>query len=205
MTSRRVPTLRVVVRVLSLFALAYLSAPASADETALYDAALPADAAFVRFLGFPADGALDYLGTAIPGAVRETGDYMVFRSEETNALHAGQILTVIPGDGTEAKSLNEPARDRAKVLLGLVNLSAVAGITLRTQSGDIAIIDSVAPLDVGHRAVNPLKVTVQVHDGATPLGQPFDLTLRRDEHPTLIVNPDLSVRLLYSRLWQAAE
>lgn len=161
-----------------------LSGPASAEEVLLYDDPPPADAAFVRFLGQTGDS-IDWKGlTFTPPEGSALSDYFVVHAPAIGHT-AGDILSVLPGSVT----LIEPAKNPAKVTIGLVNLGE-GDISLKTADGKVAIIEGVKPSEAGWREVNPVSVAVQVYEGDTPLGAPLDLALRRNEHRTLVLGSD---------------
>ena len=165
-------------------------APAFADEDALYDAPLPDDAAFVRFVGTAPGMAF---GTQLPADLGE--DYAVLHADTAEGLEAGQYVSVL-ADGTVV--LEAPRDGAAKVLIQLLNLGD-APVALKLADGSVEVIAPVAPNTVGSRAVNPVKVPVAVFAGDTVIGAPIELVLQRGQHPTIVLD-DAGARVLMSQI-----
>mgnify|MGYP001949736737 CR=1 FL=1 len=164
--------------------------PTFANEDALYDAPLPGDAAFVRFVG-TAPGMV--FGTDMPADLGE--DYAVMSADTADGLEAGQYVSVL-ADGTVV--LEAPRDGAAKVLIQLLNLGDV-DVALKLADGSVEAIAPVAPNTVGSRAVNPVKVPVAVFAGDMALGDPIELVLQRGQHPTIVLDAG-GARVLMSQI-----
>lgn len=164
--------------------------PTFANEDALYDAPLPGDAAFVRFVG-TAPGMV--FGTDMPADLGE--DYAVLHADTAEGLEAGQYVSVL-ADGTML--VETPRGAAAKVLIQLLNLGDAPG-ALKLADGSVEVIAPVAPNAIGARAVNPVKVPVAVYAGDTALGAPIELVLQRGQHPTIVLDAD-GARVLMSQI-----
>ncbi len=159
-------------------ALGLLCLPAFANEDALYDAPLPDDAGFVRFVGTAPGMAF---GIDLPADLGE--NYAVLHASDAEGLEPGQYVSVL-ADGT---IVLEEARDAAsKVLIQLLNLGDTS-VALKLADGSVEVIAPVGPNEIGARAVNPVKVPVAVYAGADVLGEPIELVLQRGQHPTIVV------------------
>lgn len=169
---------------------------------ALYDAALPDDAAFVRFLSFGQNESPDVFGIEVLPAAMQSQDYIVVRADQYDGLDAGQFLTVIPARNRSALIYEDAKRERRKVLVSLVNLNESDNISLQTSKGEVFLVQPLEALQVGHRLVNPVSVSLAVFDGVTVLGTPFDVQLRRGQDLTIIVKPDGSIERINSKLWK---
>ena len=164
-----------------------------ADEEALYEEPLPDDAAFLRFAGFGEQEGTSLLGLDFGADRVASQNYSVVRASEVDGIEAGQYLTVLQSSSGYV-AVEEPTRDERKVILGLINLTGHDGLSLQTSDQAATIVADIASSSAGFRAVNPIVVSVQVFQGDTAMGEVFDLTLRRDEHPTFIAwaNGDVS-------------
>ena len=178
------------IKAILTFAALGLPFAALANEDALYDAPLPDDAAFVRFVGTAPGTAF---GTDLPADLGE--NYAVLHADTAEGLEPGQYVSVL-ADGTV---LPEAPRDAAaKVLIQLINLGE-APAALKLADASVEVIGAVGPNAIGSRAVNPVKVPVAVFSGDAALGDPLELILQRGQHPTLVVQ-DGQVRLLMSEI-----
>ena len=173
-----------------VFAALLAVSPAFANEDALYDAPLPDDAAFVRFVGAAPGIAF---GTQMPDDLGE--NYAVLRADTAEGLEPGQYVSVLP-DGTLV--LEAPRGSAAKVLIQLLNLSE-SPVALKLADGSVEVIAPVALNAVGSRAVNPVKVPVAVYAGDAALGDPIELVLQRGQHPTIVVE-GAETRVLMSEI-----
>jgi alginate O-acetyltransferase complex protein AlgF len=173
----RKPSLIALVAALSLTFAGLLHA-----EEDLYDPAPPADAAFVRAVHASAGAgavAPDLGGKAVPAVgYGEASAYVVVpMGARTMAMgagasaeldvSAGSFYTVALGSGGVV-TLEDPINNNlAKALLVFYNLSD-RPVSLRTADGGTTIVDTIAPGQLGSRAVNPIEVALAAwsDDGA---------------------------------------
>lgn len=161
-----------------------VGAPVSGDDVALYDAPLPDDAAFVRFINVTQDATVfDALVTADQ---MNAPDFIVLRADTVEGMEAGAFYTVLPDATESTRIVTEPARDPARVMVALINLSDT-DLTLRTADGSIEIVAPVKPQDAGYRSMNPVQVPVAVFAGNEIRGEVLDLNMRRGQHPAVVV------------------
>ncbi|MBR3369690.1 MAG: alginate O-acetyltransferase AlgF [Rhodobacteraceae bacterium] len=182
--------------VLILLSFSFGGVPVSAQEEALYDAPVPDDAAFVRFIGV--DAPTTVFGIDVSGDGLSSPAYRVVRATGLDGAEAGASYTVLGGQPDGTTLFQEPARDPARVMLALVNLTN-ADITLKTADGSIDIIGATGPRQMGFREINPVQVPVAVHAGDAQLGDVIPLSLRRGQNPALVVTVD-GVELIQSEL-----
>lgn len=161
-----------------------------AQDEALYDAPLPDDAAFVRFIGFDEGSSVDLFGMSFPEARVARQEYNVLRANALDALEPGDILTVIPAHDGDALILSEPARTERKVLIRLLNLSADNTVGLWTADGQIEIISATEQNAMGAREVNAIQVEVAVLGREGKIGETISLALRSDRHVTFVVSSE---------------
>jgi len=153
-----------------------------ANDDALYGAAAPDDAAFVRFIGhtdhpiaplFNFDFSQDVTGT----------DFVVIAAELLSGVEAGTYVTVIVSSDGTVQSIREPARDSlSKVNLFLLNATDNDASLLIAENG-AEVIGDVAAGRVGMRAVNPVSTTLSVEDVS------FEVSLSRGQDVTFAVLP----------------
>jgi len=179
-----------------------LVVPLSSADDGLYDPAPPPDAAFVRVVhAQPGTGELaPSLGSKSLDALayQQSSPYVVVPQGERQAsfgasgsapftVSAGSFYTVaLATQGVVL--LDDPINTNlTKSLLVIYNLSDIASISLRTADGATTIVDGVAPGTVGHRAVNPLEVTLAAWSGDAAI-QAFDtLKMERGEAYSVFV------------------
>ncbi|WP_058316747.1 alginate O-acetyltransferase AlgF, partial [Cognatishimia activa] len=131
---------------------------------ALYEAALPEDAAFIRFIGFQPNETPEVFGFKIPENARGTTDYIVVRADRYEGLQPSSFLTVLPAKDRSILIFEDTERDRLKVLVSLINLTASDQISLQTSKGEVTLIEALGPREVGYRLVNPISVGLAVFD-----------------------------------------
>ena len=168
---------------------------------ALYDAPLPEDAAFIRFIGFEPNETPEVFGFTIPENARGTTDYIVVRADQYDGLQPSSFLTVLPAKDRSTLIFEDTERERVKVLVSLINLTASDQVSLQTSKGEVTLVEALGPREVGYRLVNPISVGLAVFDDDEIIDQSFDVQLRRDDDLTVVVNPDGSVEQLNSKLW----
>lgn len=187
----------VSVRLLfTLVAIALFPVASLAEEDGLYDAPPPDDAAYVRFLGFYEVSEVSAYGFVFDRDRLTSGHYSILHADKVAGLDAGDIITVVPDLQGAPLLIAEPERSRRKVLLRLVNLGYAADVALKTADGAVEIIGPTGPTGIGFREVNPIQVGVNVFVAETALAEPIALTLRPNEHLTIVVGPEGGVTLL---------
>lgn len=180
-------------QVLAAFVVSYvgLTAVHASDDEQLYGPPLPDDAAFVRTLGGDASSLADVFGTTLTA----DGNYTVILADTTDGIERGQYVTVLPN----VTIVHEPQIDKAKVQIALVNAGYPALVSLKTADGKVEI--TTAPTGgAGFREVNPLVLSVAIFEGESMVGDPFEMQLRRDENPTVLVALDGSSTVQTSRV-----
>lgn len=168
----------------------------AADDASLYDAPLPDDAAYLRFLGFPADAETKAFGLVFSDDRITSQKYNVLRSDVINGIEAGQIFTAIPDEKGAAFLIEEAARVPRKITLQLVNLSDMGPLSLTTADGSVEIIAPTEPSQIGSREVNPIRVSVVVNGAEGTVGDPIELSLRPNQHTTFVVLQDGAVQVI---------
>ncbi|MGO4853004.1 hypothetical protein ACEN2S_09275 [Phaeovulum sp. W22_SRMD_FR3] len=188
----RVPFLGLV------FGLGILAAGQSfAQDEALYDAPPPPDAVFVRFLGMETAAPVTWHGVDVPLEILKTQDYLVFHGPQV-AMDPGQFATVIGAAGGASVDLIEGERKAEKVRISVVNLSGRSVDLKAVGKKVVPIVADVAAGGMGERLVNPISVVLQTFDKGKPLGEEYKIDLRRGEDPTILVDGDGAVSLIYS-------
>lgn len=175
-------------------------APASADEgdneanadEGLYDPVAPEGSAFVRFFNAiegesvkpeangKAYAALGF-GESSSYVVVPQGDaqFVFGGAAGTEQIVSGEFYTVVRrGSGQLLVLKDEPNTNKAKALLTLYNFSGHEGLTLKTEDGKIAIIESVALDSESARKINPVSLGFSLYEGDKSLltleGQPLE-------------------------------
>ena len=179
---------------------ASLSAPAWANnDTALYAEAAPADASFVRFLGYGNEDSVQFDGKTFELSADTETTYIAVSAAHLAETAPGSYVTVARRkDGSEVIVHEASRDDAARVYLFLVNASDMA-LDLRLADGSTPIIQNVEQAQSGVRAVNPVAVSLGVfahgHDQAIAT---FDLSLRRGQNVSFVAD-DTGVRLIENR------
>jgi alginate O-acetyltransferase complex protein AlgF len=162
-----------------------------AQDTGLYGEAIPADAAFVRWI----DGAVsldraafgyDFSETEIPSAT-----YVAVSAAMLTGAASGGYYTVIENAAGDVEIVQEPSRDDAsKVHLFLLNGGAEA-VTLNVAEAGSEVIGATDAMDANARAVNPVTATLAVQQAVTnTVLAKFDVALRRGQNMTFAVIGD---------------
>ena len=163
---------------------------AGANDEALYGAAVPEDAVFVRFLTDRPTKDLTAFGwTFEPGS--EQTSYSVVSSALLSEAPASQFSTVVVMAEGEDIIISEPDRTSAsKVHLLLLNATENA-VSLVANGGALEVISNTAFGSANMRAVNPIKAELSVVQAPnqTTLGT-FEVLLRRGEDLSFIVTND---------------
>lgn len=158
-----------------------------ASNQALYGAAIPDDAVFIRWMGAPEQATA--FGAEFAADLVTGSDYLPISASDLTDAEAGAFYSVIDG-----VLVQEPSRDDpAKVHLILLNTGEGAA-RLVLAGKDAEVIGETAPNAANARAVNPVAATLAVMLGDTLLGE-FDLTLRRGQNVTFFVQ-DGAVQLI---------
>ena len=177
---------------ISLTLLATLSAlatqsPVFANEEGLYGAAVPTDAAFIRWVGdstqhrvvfdhsFDAEDIVDEAYVAVSEAL-------------LNGAQAGGFYSVV-ADGEGGMSvIQEPDRtDTSKVHMIMLN-GKDSTVSLRLAGTDTTVVTPLSGPSAGSRAVNPVSARLAVHDHENAKDvSAFDVSLRRGQNITIAV------------------
>jgi len=174
--------------------LALVGRVSHAADDGLYDPAPPADAAFVRAVHAGAgQGAIaPALGPQKPGELSyaQASPYVVVPQGQAELtlgaswraeleVVAGRFYTAVrTAEGVQV--LSDPVHTNlAKTLLVIYNLCGAEGVSLRTADGATTVIDGVAADSSGHRAVNPMTISLGVWVDGTAAGALEDRVLER--------------------------
>lgn len=165
------------------------AATSHADDTALYAEPAPADAAFVRFIGFAPGTAVDFAGVRFAVPQETATSYVAVSSARLNDVASGTYVSVLPGEaGAALRRVDEPARDsRSKVHLLVLNASAEP-VHLSTADGAMQVVGQVAPGQAASRAVNPVAVSLGLFGADETVLGTYDVTLRRGQNLSFVVD-----------------
>lgn len=183
---------------------AVTGASAETTDTALYDDPAPADASFVRFVGFH-DRSTMFAGKVFSLPAENKAHYIPVSAAQLDGVAPGRYITVVNRPGNAPSVIEEAPRDDAtRVHLFVINTSDTA-VSLRTEDGATAVIDDIAPGVSGTRAVNPIAIILGVFakGDTTPLAT-FDLSLRRGQNLSFLARP-AGVELIENRFAPVAE
>ncbi|WP_339897221.1 alginate O-acetyltransferase AlgF [uncultured Gilvimarinus sp.] len=187
-----------IVLVFGVVAISGLQSRAMADENAaLYDDAIPEDAAFVRIANvsdqaatFIVDGKKQSVGS------RQMGGYLILKEgdypAEVNGLKEFLLLKPKSGltlryDGKSLVTLVDTfPEDTRKSQVMFYNFSEQT-LALKTGDGKHVIIDSVAPGQSGVRAVNEVKMPFSAYAGDEPVASYEPLLLRKGQTYSYVV------------------
>ncbi len=182
------------------FVIAAAATVAVADDAALYDTAIPADAAFVRLLSTDGNTTLSthFAGRQFVIGADLADAYIPVSAAQLSGVAAGSYFSIVAGDkGT--KSIAEPPRETAaKIHLLLVNTGPDA-VRLVVPEQNLEVVATIGAGQAASRAVNPIDVTLaveRVHDSAV-LGV-FDVSLSRGQNLSFVVD-HASARLIENR------
>jgi len=177
-----------------LLPLALLLSSSALAQQGLYDAAPPADSAFVRVLNIPTATLGTKAVTAEKGAasayVVVTQGQMAAKLGPTTGkfnLEAGKFYSVIQTGDKLVLLTDQAADSRAKALLTVYNLSKVASIDLKTADGKTTVIAGVKPGESGNRAVNGITVELAAFNGTKVLGALKSVALERGNAYAIVV------------------
>lgn len=172
------------------------SAGGASLDDGLYDAPIPDDAVFVRWLGVGSDQRV--FGFRFPDT-HIGSTYVAVSAQLLQGTRSGEYYSVLAQDGPAPIIIHEPQRpDPSKVYLLLVNASERA-VKLVVAGKAIDVIGSTARHSSRAKAVNPVIVQLAVitADGSEVIGQ-FYVALRRGQNLTFFVHDD-GVILLENR------
>ncbi len=160
---------------------------ATADNDALYGAAIPEDAVFVRWLA-PADRP-EAFGLALKAEMTAQTDYIPISAAALTGAEAGRFYSRMG-----AVTIAEPDRaDATKVHLILLNIDG-APARLVVAGNGAEVVGSTVPGEARARGVNPVEARLSVVTEGGTLAT-FDLSLRRGQNLSFVVEGD-SVRLI---------
>ncbi len=168
--------------------LLFLAAPAPLQaDGALYGAAVPEDAVFVRQFG--AENSLRLFG--------RTFDINDLPTETFAAISASKLNGAVPGTYysavNSASVIAEPAREKdGKVHMVLVNASN-APARLVIEANGAEVITWTDPGQAASRAVNPVSVALLVE--AAEASPSFEVKLRRGQNISILVT-DNGIRVV---------
>ena len=177
----------------------------SASDNALYAEAAPADASFVRFVGFQGATSATYAGRSFDLRPNEAEAYIPISAAHLSGVDAGTFVTVIrQPNGVETPIEEADRSNKAKVFLFLVNATDQM-LDLRLADGSMTVIEDVAGFAAGERAVNPVKIGLGVFpDGSdTPLAV-LDVSMKRGQNLSFVAD-DSGVRLIEHRFGAVAK
>jgi hypothetical protein len=170
--------------------------PALASDTSLYAEALPADASFVRFVGFDGQDSADFAGFTFD-LIREDADkYIPVSASYLSNIGSGSFISILRAHNGSIRAIHETSRTRkSKVALLLVN-GTDTPLELRLADGSVAVIEDVEPATSALREVNPVAITLGVFavDQKTPLAT-FDVALRRGQNLSFLADEN-GVRMI---------
>jgi len=175
-----------IKRAASLAFALFFAGSSSADE-ALYDAAIPQDAVFIRWLAATENASV--FGQTFDATRSKGRDYLPVSHTVLKGAQPGGFYSVF-----EDRIIEEPARDDAsKVHLILLNLSA-APARLVVAGKDVEVIGATGEGEALSRAVNPVQATLSVTTDTGELGR-FDLSLRRGQNITFVVHENAATMI----------
>lgn len=158
-----------------------------ADDAALYAEPAPADAAFVRFIGFAPGAKVDFAGLSFDIPQEAPNSYIAVSSARLTNIDSGAYLSILPAQDGTLRRVDEPAREtRSKVHLLVINAGTDA-VTLSTADGAMAVVQNVTPGAAASRAVNPVAVSLGVFSAPGAPLDTFDVALRRGQNLSFVV------------------
>lgn len=181
-----------------IFALISFSLPARAD-TGLYPEAAPADASFLRFVGFERGEPIHFAGKSFVTPKAEGAAYVPVSAALLQGIQPGAFLTVVKDSSGQLRTIPEAAaRDPGKVHLFLINTTP-QDLTLRVAGSETAVIQGVSAMQSGTRAVNPVSIGLSVvAEGVSDPLQTFQVDLQRGQNLSFLATPS-GVQLIEHR------
>ena len=173
--------------------------PALASDEALYGAAVPEDAVFVRWLDeHPAETrhafGFEFKAESIDGIA-----YTAISNGRLKGAQVGGHYSVVADENGIEQVIKEPKRDAgSKVLLLLLN-STAKPIRLVIEGTSNEVISTTLQGQVHARAVNPVNVDLSVlaEESADPISN-HSLNLRRGQNVTIAAIGE-TVRIIENR------
>jgi len=197
---------------LLFFVLLVLTAPARADDDALYGPDAPPGSAFIRL--FNATDEHDLQSQIGDVEFDDSGAWGITEFEflppgqqqivvgsvsQEISLEPDQFYTAVY-DGQSVRLLqNQRYENRLKALLILYNLTDAKQLSLRTPDGSATIIDGVAQETYGTREVNAARARLSLFSGDTHVADTPPVTLNRGKAFSLFaVGPSTAPRLVWA-------
>lgn len=176
-----------------------------ANDEALYAAAPPSDASFVRFIGFETDEVVRFSGKDFTMKPGEEEAYVPVSSAQLEGVVEGAFYSLLKkADDAIITILEDPRDDPTKVILTLLN-GYEQPLTLGVADGSMIVIPSTNASSSSQRAVNPIKIELGVfkEQGQKPIAR-FDVGLRRGQNITFFADAS-GVRIIEDRFGTNAE
>lgn len=183
---------------LSVVAVLLLASPSfsATDEAALYDAPLPADAIFLRWLDTGA-GSVPAPDELTLSHQPEQGQeaYHPLSASHLQGAKPGRYYTIVRGADGAGRVIAEPERgQKSKVHITLLNASPQP-VRLVLAGAGHEVIQQTDAFASGGRLVNPVAAKLAVlGDDGQPLGE-VAVRLRRGQNVTVLVTEN-DVRLI---------
>lgn len=169
-----------------LFAVCFTAATyAHSAEDGLYDAPVPDDAVFVRWLGPQTSSYV--LGYQFPDSHIGVS-YVAISARYLTDVTVGTFYSVVSGPEGAPIVIAEPARaNRSKVSLYLINMRS-SYVRVMVAGTATQVIAPTAPQNVAMRPVNPVRVNLSVEPVAqSDVLAAFDVSLRRGQNLTFFI------------------
>ncbi|PTU74226.1 alginate O-acetyltransferase AlgF [Pseudomonas mangrovi] len=193
---------RIIASLLVSFGLLAGASHAREDAGAeLYDAAAPADSAFVRVLNLSdgrvramlggknqaqqiAAGQLGGYRFTVPGKV-----HLDVEGQSTSVDLAANTANTFVYDGSSLRLLQDAfINEPKKAQVGFYNLSGQT-LSLKTADGKHAIVDSVAAGQNGSRMVNELKIAFAAYQGEQKIADFPEVFLKKGRTYSYLILP----------------
>ena len=187
-----------------ILALTSLSLPARSD-TGLYPEAAPADASFLRFIGFERGEAIQFAGKSFDIPKTEGAPYVPVSAALLQGIQPGAFLTVVKDSTGQLRTIQEGAvRDPGKVHLFLINTTP-QNLNLRVAGSETVVIQGISAMQSGTRAVNPVSIGLSVvAEGVSDPLQTFQVDLQRGQNLSFLATPT-GVQLIEHRFGPVAQ
>ena len=183
----------------------FLPTTLCANDEALYATAPPADASFVRFIGFDTGETVQFSGRNFTMKSGEADTYVPVSSAQLNNIPTGSFYSLLKKTDGSIIAVQEGSRDDpTKVVLTLLN-GQNRVLTLGVADGSIDVISDIDASSSGQRAVNPIRIEFGVFNKQDPNPMArFDVALRRGQNITFFADPS-GVRIIEDRFGANAE